>query len=210
MEKFWTTKDGIIGTAHRSRDGKVVDFRPGEVEFQYNQPAFIVRPPKGQEKTIDLLWVGGEAIRRVAHTRLDDDIVEDTYEGTWEGVVLSASWRHYSASPQKAEEYRKKREAEEQERARGWEILATISEKEIASKILEHGGQKVVGKLRSGRADIGTLAKSAIHDLVAPHGEVGIMAWALEPLRGRDLEALEEAVFAEEAHLREERKKKFV
>lgn len=27
MKKFWTVKDGVIGTAHNSRDGRVVDFR---------------------------------------------------------------------------------------------------------------------------------------------------------------------------------------
>lgn len=29
--KFWTIKDGAVGTAHHNRDGKVVDFRPGIV-----------------------------------------------------------------------------------------------------------------------------------------------------------------------------------
>lgn len=28
MLKFWTVKDGVVGTAHKSRDGQVVDFRP--------------------------------------------------------------------------------------------------------------------------------------------------------------------------------------
>lgn len=45
--KFWTVKDGQIGTAHRNRDGQVVDFRPCGNVSRHGPAAILVLPEKG-------------------------------------------------------------------------------------------------------------------------------------------------------------------
>lgn len=35
IKKFWTTHNGVIGTAHRNRDGKIVDFRAATRVYPY-------------------------------------------------------------------------------------------------------------------------------------------------------------------------------
>lgn len=45
--KFWTVKDGQIGTAHRNRDGKIVGFRPCGNVSRHGPSAISVHPGKG-------------------------------------------------------------------------------------------------------------------------------------------------------------------
>lgn len=45
--KFWTVRNGKVGTAHLNRDGSEVDFRPGTVRADSRN--FEVYPPKGIE-----------------------------------------------------------------------------------------------------------------------------------------------------------------
>lgn len=49
MEKFWIVQNGILGTAHISRDGRLVDFRPTRPVFDFIESGqFVVYPSKGQ------------------------------------------------------------------------------------------------------------------------------------------------------------------
>ncbi len=50
MKKFWTVQDGVLGTAHTSREGKTVDFRPMsrvEANVRPGGYALVVQPGKG-------------------------------------------------------------------------------------------------------------------------------------------------------------------
>lgn len=49
IQKFWTTKDGKIGTAHKNRNDEVVDFRPFEVASMYSDGEITLWPSKGQD-----------------------------------------------------------------------------------------------------------------------------------------------------------------
>ncbi len=44
MKKFWTMKDGQVGTAHKNRHGEEVDFRPGECFLEWVEGGSSQRP----------------------------------------------------------------------------------------------------------------------------------------------------------------------
>lgn len=53
VTKFWTTQEGIIGTAHINRYGELVDFRPSPFTY-FSGKKFYARAPKGQEHLEEL------------------------------------------------------------------------------------------------------------------------------------------------------------
>lgn len=92
IQKFWLKHEGQIGTAHRSREGAVVDFRPArspELRAYLDGSAEIfVAPPKGADvQTLTLPAV------RTAVEILEEDVLmarhRETWEAEFEGVSFS-------------------------------------------------------------------------------------------------------------------------
>ena len=57
ITKFWTVQNGLVGTAHTSREGKVVDFRPAKIQnpAEWNLDGiFTVIPTDGWTKSVQL------------------------------------------------------------------------------------------------------------------------------------------------------------
>ncbi len=79
-DKLWTARDGQIGTAHVSRDGKIVDFRPARwVHVQFGD--IFAEPPRGQEHGIKSLRLAPHTttvrvIRKDAHMVGEQDVVD--------------------------------------------------------------------------------------------------------------------------------------
>ncbi len=83
IRKFWTVRDGQVGTAHLNRNGKGVDFRPGDVRVRSKQ--FEIRPPKGVEI----------AELSFASTRVSEEIGPQR-ECLGPGTVRFRSWEVYA------------------------------------------------------------------------------------------------------------------
>jgi len=98
-DKFWTTKDGVVGTAHRNREEKVVDFRPAS-RIAGDGKTIIVYPPKGQVNGVDPLKL--EVVRIEKRVTKVEDLpagqqrVEEVGFSSFEGVEISATLCRYA------------------------------------------------------------------------------------------------------------------
>lgn len=104
MNKFWTKQGNMVGTAHKNRNGELVDFRPLELSFEKNdrrrmrilrlevtssETSIIIEPPKGVE--IKPLRLTASLINREV---IEDEVCFARFRETWraefEGVEFSA------------------------------------------------------------------------------------------------------------------------
>lgn len=92
-EKFWTVRDGQIGTAHVNRDGEVVDFRPAS-RFDGRDEKIVVYPPKGQEGQVKSLIIRATGVQTIIASRdgwmKGKQAVQMVYRGLFQGVEISA------------------------------------------------------------------------------------------------------------------------
>lgn len=154
MKKQWVVQDGIIGTAHQSRTGRMVDFRPATVVWQDGQ--IVIRPPKRQMlDPIQLAPSRKETItEREDCPRKGQRQVKEILYAVYMGLEISV------ASPVRSEWYdteakieydrwleEVKKQSEDQEKA--WLVFAkSLTYEELARGVTA----REVGRLRSGRA----------------------------------------------------------
>jgi hypothetical protein len=99
MKKFWTVVENVIGTAHTSRDGRLVDFRPaGEAEAEEayrgyggkTVVALLLRAAKGV--IVSPLRLTPNLVRSEV---LEDSVLElrkkETWTASFSGVEVSCS-----------------------------------------------------------------------------------------------------------------------
>ncbi len=163
MIKFWTTKDGAVGTAHRNREGKTVDFRPARsVSVKGEEKVITLYPPKGQGEAVKSLELKVTCLEKrviepenilVAPEHQGQHRIEEVVFASFEGLEISATFRKY------AEWYDKEAEAahlanKKEEMARWYKeideernFLKNISLEEIISEATV----SEIGKLRSGK-----------------------------------------------------------
>jgi hypothetical protein len=96
-KKYWTSKDGVVGTMHDSRDGKPVDFRPAELITLIKQDGETfckVNAPKGQRTVVEPLILPIERREDVGLQRRENgqEMREDRYYALFLGVEVYASW----------------------------------------------------------------------------------------------------------------------
>ncbi len=164
IEKFWTVKNGQIGTAHLNRNSKVVDFRKyhnavlglhnktinlrPEKSGQINPEPLVLKVEK-EEETIEKVFEGGSERRR------------KIYFGSFQGVEIKIiSGGTYLFWPSEA----MKMDAEEKERLEreAWkqsqENIVKNAKKEIASFLTPENlaglNTRVVRRFLSGRKEL--------------------------------------------------------
>lgn len=177
MKKEWVVKDGVVGTAHQSREGHLVDFRPGIGPTLYDQGhRACFRPAKGVcAPALDL--GGGVEVSRVPSQTPGRETV--TYRlyflDTWflgEISVLS-------------EEARQKRDEDYARKELYAEALSAIQQ-EILNRICEMTPEEAwhrarlthrdIGRLSVGKGDMDAIATRVVASVhpapVAVHGKV--------------------------------------
>ncbi|MFA6097015.1 MAG: hypothetical protein WC788_05300 [Candidatus Paceibacterota bacterium] len=191
VEKFWTTgpvevdgkKEIVVGTAHRNREGKTVDFRP--VSRIEAKEKMIISAPRGQEGMIEPLSLEYVRVEKIL-------LHEDRYKpgekyykeigySIFEGVEISASIKEYfewSNSDSKAayeaaekEKTIKHHEKLDQERS----YLRSIRMEDIAKAITS----SEVAQLRNGK-NAEDILKSILHRMFCAKHENPESPW-LDP-----------------------------
>jgi hypothetical protein len=135
-EIFFTTKDGVIGTAHKNRSGKIVDFRPATIMFNEggNKYSLLVLSQKGQN--INPLKIEADRVEKVIKEKEDDGREIFVYRifGNFEGIEFFAdsNWQSEPTDKNK-EEVERKRENEKLARKKLEGFLLSISLSDIAA-----------------------------------------------------------------------------
>lgn len=83
--KFWIQRDGILGTAHVSRTGKTVDFRPARILFMSENPSpfFELIATDGWTKYLRVEAQEGKAV-----------LTSTSEDGEWEHLLIPFSAGH--------------------------------------------------------------------------------------------------------------------
>lgn len=183
MKKFWTTQDGKIGTAHLHRDGKVVDFRPGEVGaegWHTAAPKIKILPPKGQGAALQPILLEPSRIEKKAGKKevpcpgMQEVIL--VLVGEYLGVevryesYLTCEWYDSALKAERDEELRRENEAFEQAKlgaaARREAFFQTLTLEQIIARV----SPAEVARLRGGSMTILDLLKEKIVQMLIEAG----------------------------------------
>jgi len=170
--KIWTTKKGVVGTAHYNRRNELVDFRPGTPTIKYllEEEHIAVIPPKGQEKVISFLLLDIDRFEKRLAIECPNRGIDHPHRGQfWQKIVYFAIYKGaevcaekqpvslwYDKKIEKAvlKAERDQREAEKETARKEYdlrqEFLKNIPIEEIFSEI----ARSKIDKLRIGRGDI--------------------------------------------------------
>ncbi|NTW30025.1 MAG: hypothetical protein HGA33_02020 [Candidatus Moranbacteria bacterium] len=173
MEKFWTVQNGLIGTAHTTRDGVVADFRPATIQAreEYEKKLIRITPAKGVQ--IETVTLAAEQVVRV-----DEEIDQpkkgmvtfnEEFHAEFLGVSVKAltckknEWYDPSARQEEAEQEQASEalfKAEEEARKA---FLEGLSFEEIAARVT----RRKFGRIISGRASVNRVVDRILMELLA-------------------------------------------
>ncbi len=192
--KFWTTKGGIVGTAHENREGKVVDFRTAS-RIYGDGKTITVYPPKGQAEGVEPL--------KLEVTRIEKQVtqpeglpagqqeVKEVGYATFEGLEISIFLRRYAEWYDKAAEAADKLTRSEQmdrvakEREEERNFLKNISFEDMSVEVTT----SELGKLRSGKMSTASLLRELLIRVVEKRRKSQDYWLFQEELKSREKEA---------------------
>lgn len=229
MKKFWTVQNGVVGTAHKSRDGRTVDFRPG------GEPCLRESPIVGGRNIIEVfpskgvlieplgLELGSHCSRKVVvrkdYPNQGQQVVKETFYTRFMGVEVSAikgqvyEWYDLAAKAE-FEAHQEARWAAD--RARWQEENdreTTFAEKFPREKFREKATRREVSQLRSGRLSINKLlARIIMGEAENALGKIndGVVYGAINQISEEQLEVITMDILGHDDHLRAERKQQWL
>ncbi len=162
IKKHWTVRNGQVGTAHTSRDGREVDFRaatePPQVDGSDERKFIVIQPPRGVRGVEELrLELGPDSCERVV---IDKDlfhkgqqVIKLVFRARFCGVELVAEQHRglewYDKEAEAAEQAREA--ARRREGDAEWQAQKQFLKDFPREKFCEKATRRNVGRLAAGR-----------------------------------------------------------
>lgn len=183
MKKIWTTKNGLLGTVHKNREGKMVDFRQcSSIALSMNKKWIVISPPKGQNGLVSPL-----ELRPDRSYEVQDELDYPNKGQVWkkeifcsyfEGVEISVAGPVFSCWYDKEAE--KTYLASEAEKTAKWSaklqeersFLRNLRMEEIA----EEFSSSDIGRLRAGKS-VKKILREILRKMLCAQFESPGFAW---------------------------------
>lgn len=167
---YWTARDGQIGTAHKNRDGKEVDFRPARWIQVFLNNSIRAEVPKGQEHAIDPLVITSERIeikvvrKDYPHTgiQIEQDVFRVNFCG--EDIIVEGrkrqEWYDLTAKAVSEAAHEERLELYHTRRDKGKEFIKSFPIERIADEVT----RSEADRLRNGKITGEEVARRVILD----------------------------------------------
>lgn len=217
MAKFWTVVNGVLGTAHHDRDGRMVDFRLMDHTEVHNN-LVVVYPPKDQANEVVPFTLepirSEKQIIQVDYPCPGQQWVRNILYAQYRGVEVSAATNSFAEWYDPEAEEKARKEAEERrikwelERQKKFQFLSSISDEDILPQV----SRSEVDRLRAGTVTISTILERVLSDQFRqrfgdPEGNWWIISHEIDL---RDLEKLKTNLLEYHNRQRAERKQRWL
>ncbi|NTW15374.1 MAG: hypothetical protein HGA38_03315 [Candidatus Moranbacteria bacterium] len=211
MEKFWTVQNGLIGTAHNNRDGKVADFRPATIQSleEYGKSLIRITPAKGVR--IEIVTLAAEEVVRVDEEKDQPEKGMVTFREEFRAKFLGVSVK--ALTPKKSEWYDSAAQQEEAGREQAAQKIL-LAEEEAHKAFLEgltfeeivaRVTRREIGRIKSGKARADQVVDRILMELLAEEFPGILLATsAISALRQEAVEQICSAGFEKFLLAREE------